>query len=181
MSAIAASLRSFLQQPPSPDANQRAVTRRDWRTGTACANRRALRLSLRATIKLGPQTTKPHGCGADAALFSPQAVFRTPIPITLYWRDGVECSGSLAQTQKKPASAGSDGGSLLGLRLAWFGHEWVFISPRQFLWMVIANVKVFSGYLNPRVDNGLRTSVYLIAMQITTIRKMYAYCYQFNS
>lgn len=68
-------------------SNRMAVTRRGWKTGTACANRRALRLPLRATIKLGPQTTKPHNCGSEVRLCRRKRYYRLPTLITLYGRD----------------------------------------------------------------------------------------------
>jgi hypothetical protein len=63
---------------------------KEWEVpGNPAANRRASRLLLRATIKLGPQTTKPHDCGSGAALLSPQVCFGLPNPVTLYRRDTI--------------------------------------------------------------------------------------------
>jgi len=78
--------------------------------GNPAANRRALQLSLRATIKLGPQTTKPHELRFRCGFVSPQVCFGLPNPITLYRRDGVECTQTrdffvvcLRTDVKKPA------------------------------------------------------------------------------
>ena len=58
MSAIEASVSCAFATTTAFDANQRAVTRRGWRTGQPCGKPASLAAPLRATIKLGATDDK---------------------------------------------------------------------------------------------------------------------------